>query len=382
MRGKVAVTGIGLTAFGDLPGRSAHENLAEAAYHAIEDAGIDKGAIDAVFTASFPETFSCLAVCEYLGIKPRVMDDTNIGGSAYVAHLQHAVMAIEAGACEVALIAMGSNTRSKLKQSGVIDAPREHLPYSRDYKPKFPINAYALAAARHMHEFGTTREHLAEVAVAARQWARLNPRAMKREPLSREDVLNSRMICDPLSALDCCLIADAGAAVILMSAEKAKEYGKQAVYVLGTGVAMTHLDIAQMPDLTTTAAVESGKQAYAMAGIRPGQVDVVAFYDAFTINTLLFLEDLGFCHKGEAGGFVANGNIAPGGSLPVNTNGGGLSCVHPGMYGLMLIIECVEQLRGIAGERQVANAKVGLCNGNGGYLSSQATAIFGTQETL
>jgi len=382
LRGSVAVVGVGLTAFGDLPGRSARENLAEAAFLALADAGIDKCEVDGLFTSNFPDTFPCLHVAEYLGINPCVMDDSNIGGSVYVSQLQHAAAAIQTGLCNVALIAMGSNTRSKLKQTGVMDAPREHFKYSDEYKPKAPMNAYALATARHMHEFGTTRHHLAEVAVAARKWAQLNPRAMRRTPLSIEDVLQSKMVCDPLSALDCCLVADAGAAVVLVSSERAKNLRQKPVYLLGVGVAMTHAGIAQMPDLTTTAAAQASKIAYEMAGVKPKDVDVVEVYDAFTINTILFLEDLGFCKKGEGGDFVSNGNIAPGGSLPVNTNGGGLSCVHPGMYGLMLIAESVEQLRGSTGDRQVKNAQIALCNGNGGHLSSEVTAIFGTEDTL
>lgn len=382
LRGSVAVVGVGVTKFGDLPGRSARENLAEAAFNALADAGIDKSEVDGLFTSNFPDTFPCLHVAEYLGINPSVMDDSNIGGSVYVSQLQHAAAAIQAGVCEVALIAMGSNTRSKLKQTGVIDAPREHFMYSDEYKPKAPMNAYALAAARHMYQFGTKREHLAEVAVAARQWAQKNPRAMRQTPLTIDDVMQSKMVCDPLSALDCCLIADAGAAAVLVSAERAKRLKQKPVYLLGVGVATTHAGIANMPDLTVTAAAEASKRAYAMAGLTPKDVDVVELYDAFTINTILFLEDLGFCAKGEGGEFVSNGNIAPGGQLPVNTNGGGLSCVHPGMYGLMLIVECVEQLRGDCGERQVNNAKIALCNGNGGHLSSEVTAIFGTEETL
>lgn len=382
LRGSIAAVGVGLTKFGDLPGRSARENMVEAAFHALADAGINKNEVDGLFTSNFPDTFPCLHLAEYMGIHPTVMDDSNIGGSVYVNQLQHAAAAIKAGLCNVALVAMGSNTRSKLKQTGVIDAPRESYAYADEYKPKTPMNAYALAAARHMHEYGTRREHMAEVAVAAREWARLNPRAMRREPLTVEDVLQSKLVCDPLSALDCCLIADAGAAVVLVSAERAKDLRQDPVYLLGVGAHTTHSNIAQMPDLTVTAAAEAGKRAYAMAGVRPSDIDVVELYDAFTINTILFLEDLGFCAKGEGGAFVSNGNIAPGGSLPVNTNGGGLSCVHPGMYGLMLIVECVEQLRGSAGQRQVEGAQLALCNGNGGYLSSEVTAIFGTEATL
>ncbi|GAB3103998.1 thiolase [Aestuariicella hydrocarbonica] len=382
LRGSCAVAGIGLTDFGDLPGRSALENTAEAVHSALTDAGIHKSEVDALFTSNFPDTFAALHLAEYLGVQPHVLDDTNIGGAVYVSQLQHAAAAIQAGLCNVAVIAMGSNTRSKLKQQGIIDGPRELFPYEDEYRPKAPMNAYALAAARHMHQYGTTREHLAEIAVAARAWAQLNPRAIRRTPLSIAEVMAAPMVCDPLSAMDCCLIADAGAAVVLVSADRARDLPQSPVYLLGVGVATTHAGISQMPDLTVTASVESGKRAYDMAGLSAREVDVVSLYDAFTINTLLFLEDLGFCPKGEGGNFVSDGNIAPGGGLPVNTNGGGLSCVHPGMYGLMLIIEAVEQLRHAAGERQIPGAEIALCNGNGGHLSSQATAIFGTSSSL
>ncbi len=382
LRGRIAVAGIGLTEFGSRPGYSALENTAEAVGRALADAGIQKHEVDGLFTSNFPDTFAALHLAEYLGIQPQLLDDTNIGGAVYVSQLQHAAAAIHAGVCKVAVIAMGSNTRSKLKQLGIIDGPRESFPYEDEYRPKAPMNAYALAAARHMHQFGTRREHLAEVALAARRWAQLNPRAMRREPLTMEEVLAAPMICDPLSVMDCCLIADAGAALVLVGRERANDLRKPPVYLLGVGVATTHAGISQMPDLTTTAAVQSGQRAYAMAGVGPKDVDVVEVYDAFTINTLLFLEDLGFCSKGEAGDFVASGNIAPGGGLPVNTNGGGLSCVHPGMYGLMLMVEAVEQLRGAAGERQVSKPEIALCNGNGGHLSSQATAILGTAAAL
>jgi acetyl-CoA acetyltransferase len=241
---------------------------------------------------------------------------------------------------------------------------------------------YALAASRHMHEYGTTREQLAEVAVAAREWAKLNPKAFKRDDLAVEDVLASRMISSPLSLLDCCLVTDGGGALVVTSAERGKDLRKAPVYLLGAGEAHWHRNISQMPDLTVTAAAESGLRAYEMAGVRPEDVDVAMLYDAFTINTILFLEDLGFCEKGEGGTFLEGGRIAPGGELAVNTNGGGLSYNHPGMYGLLLLIEAVRQLRGECGERQVEGAEVALAHGNGGVLSSQVTAVLGTQSVL
>jgi acetyl-CoA acetyltransferase len=220
------------------------------------------------------------------------------------------------------------------------------------------------------------------VAVTAREWAKLTPKAFKRDHLTVEDVLASRMISSPLSLLDCCLVTDGGGALVVTSAERAMDLRKAPVYLLGAGEAHWHRNISQMPDLTVTAAAESGPRAYEMAGVRPEDVDVAMLYDAFTINTILFLEDLGFCQKGEGGTFLEGGRIAPGGELAVNTNGGGLSYNHPGMYGLLLLIEAVRQLRGECGERQVEGAEVALAHGNGGVLSSQVTAVLGTQSVL
>jgi acetyl-CoA acetyltransferase len=238
-----------------------------------------------------------------------------------------------------------------------------------------------MAAARHMHQYGTTREQLAEVAVAARAWARLNPEAAMRDPLSIDDVLRSRPVSDPLTVRDCCLVSDGGGAYVMVRADRARHLRQAPVYVLGSATAVWNRQISSMEDLTVTAAAESGKRALAMAGLNVGDVDVAELYDAFTINTLLFLEDLGFCKKGEGGAFVQGGGIAPGGRLPVNTNGGGLSCVHPGMYGIFLVIEAVRQLRAQAGERQVQGADIALVHGNGGTLSSQSTAILGGPST-
>ena len=313
------------------------------------------------------------------GIRPRYSDATNMGGSSFVSHLFHAASAIDAGFCEVALIAYGSTQRSA---SGRLVSGSEALPYEAPYKPRYPVSAYALAASRHMHEYGTTREQLAEVAVAAREWAKLNPKAFMRDDLSVEDVIGSRMVSSPLSILDCCLVTDGGGAALVTSAERARDLAKAPAYLLGAGEAHWHRNISQMPDLTTSAAAESGPRAYEMARLGPEDMDVVMLYDAFTINTVLFLEDLGFCEKGEGGPFVSGDRISPGGELAVNTNGGGLSYNHPGMYGLLLLVEAVRQLRGECGERQVADTNVALVHGNGGVLSSQVTAILGSEETL
>ena len=256
---------------------------------------------------------------------------------------------------------------------------REINPYESPFKPFMPSSAYALAASRHMHQYGTTREQMAAVAVAAREWALLNPVAWEKKPLTIESVLSSRMVSYPFTVRDCCLVTDGGGAVVVTSAERARSLKKKPAYVLGCGQSITHSSISNMPDLTVTAALAAGKAAYKMAKLGPADVDVLALYDAFTINTILFLEDLGFCKKGEGGPFVEGGRIAPRGSLPVNTNGGGLSYCHPGMYGLFLLIEAVRQLRGECGARQVADCEVAIAHGNGGVLSTQSDGDFGDQ---
>jgi acetyl-CoA acetyltransferase len=233
-----------------------------------------------------------------------------------------------------------------------------------------------------MYEYGTTREQLAEVAVAARKWAQLNPEAFMREPLSVQDVLSARLVSDPLGVRDCCMVSDGAAALVMTRADRAVDLSDRPVYVLGAAEATHHMDVSSSGDLTTTAAAESGARAYAQASVGPRDIDVVEVYDAFTINTILFLEDLGFCPKGEGGRFVEGGRIAPGGVLPVNTNGGGLSCVHPGMYGLFTLVEAAQQLMGQAGARQSPGAKLAIAHGNGVELSSQATVILGTGDTL
>lgn len=379
LRGRGAIVGIGNTRRWNAPGRTPFDQLQEAAVLALEDCGLRMSQIDGLFCAMSTSGLPVLNVAERLGIKPRHADGTMVGGASFLFHLQSALMALELGLCEVALICYGSN---QLTAGGKLASMPDPQPYESPFRPRYPLSSYALAAARHMHQYGTTREQLADVAVAARDWARLNPDAFARDPLSRAEVLASRMISDPLTKADSCLVTDGGAALVLTRAERARDMPRPAAYVLGTGVAVSHRQISAMPDLTTTCAVESGQRAYAMAGVSPKDIDHLMVYDAFTINTLLFLEDLGFCAKGEAGAMVSSGAISPGGRLPVNTNGGGLSCNHPGMYGLFTVIESVEQLRGSAGARQVEGVEISLAHANGGVLSSQATAILGTAATL
>ncbi len=379
LRGRTAVVGIGSAGMGEAPGRTAMELLAEASLAAIADAGLTLPDIDAIFAATSTHAFPTLSVAEYLGIRPRFFDGTNIGGSSFEMHLLQAALALDAGLCDAALICYGSNQRTAGGRLVSMSEPQWH---ETPYRPRHPITAYALAASRHMHQFGTTREMLADVAVAARGWANLNPAAFAHGPLTREDVLSSRMVSDPLTSRDCCLVTDGGGACVMVRADRARDLRRPPAYLLGAAGAQWHRSISQMPDLTVTAASESGPRAFAMAGVTGGDVDLLMLYDAFTINTILFLEDLGYCPKGEGGRFVQDGAIAPGGRLAVNTNGGGLSCVHPGMYGMFLIIEAVTQLRGDAGERQLPGCDVALVHGNGGTLASQVTALLGSAAAL
>ena len=379
LRGGAAIVGVAESDLGEVgPEYTPLDLIGQATLRALEDASLKKEDVDGLFSASAYYQMPTLSVGEYLGIRPRYSDATSMGGSSFVSHLFHAAAAIDAGLCEVALITYGSTQRSG---GGRLVSGSETLPYEAPYNARYPVSMYALAASRHMYQYGTTREQLAEVAVAAREWAKLNPKAFIREDLSIKDVLGSRMVSFPLSVLDCCLVTDGGGAVVVMSPERAEALSKPPVYLLGAGEAHWHRNISQMPDLTVTAAAESGPRAYRMAGIGPGDLDVALLYDAFTINTVLFLEDLGFCRKGEGGAFVEGGRIAPGGGLAVNTSGGGLSYNHPGMYGLLLIVEAVRQLRGECGERQI-DAEVALVHGNGGVLSSQVTAILGSESAL
>jgi acetyl-CoA acetyltransferase len=385
LRGSCAIAGVATFGCGEAPGFTDMELLARSARAAVADAGLKMSDIDGLCTASASATMWAMPVVEYLGLNPRYVDGTMLGGSSFIAHLLPAMNAIRAGHCSAVLVCYGSAQRSAAFGRREIVASRRFLdpqPYEQPYEPLLPPSAYALAASRHMHEFGTTREQLADVAVAARAWARRNPEAFMREPLTRKDVLGARMVSDPLTVRDCCLVTDGGGAYVLVSAERARNLARKPAYVLGNATAVWNRQISSMHDLTVTAARQSGAGAFAMAGLAPHDIDVVQLYDAFTINTILFLEDLGFCPKGEGGRFVQDGAIAPGGRLPVNTNGGGLSCTHPGMYGIFAVIEAVRQLRGECGDRQVPGARTALAHGNGGTLSSQSTAILGTEETL
>ena len=379
-RGSAAIVGVAESDLGAVAkDTSAIDLMAQGIHRALTDCGLGLHDIDGLICATAQSRTSGLALAEYLGISPAFIDTTILGGSSFEFHVAHAQAALQLGLCKVLVIAYGSTQRTVGRRQASV---REYNPYETPFRPFLPSTAYALAASRHMHQYGTTREQLAAVAVAAREWALLNPVAWEKKPLTIAEVLSARMISYPFTVRDCCLVTDGGGAVIMTTAERARSLKKPPVYVLGCGQAITHANISSMPDLTVTGALPSGRAAYAMARLGPKDIDVVELYDAFTINTILFLEDLGFCAKGEGGHFVEGGHIAPKGGLPVNTNGGGLSYCHPGMYGLFLLIEAVRQLRGECGERQVEGAETAIAHGNGGVLSSQSTVILGTEATV
>lgn len=350
---------------------------------ALADAGLTLADVDGVCHHA-----SSMAFAEYLGIHPTFTEATNTGGSSFEVHVEHAAAAIAAGLCDVVVGVYAATPRSDRTRRGG-GGRRGGRPgtevmaeWEMPYGLRMPMGPYALAASRHMAQFGTTSEQLAQIAVSTRAWASMNPRARYRHPLTVDDVLASPMESTPLHRLDCCLVTDGAGAFVLTSAERARTLAGPPVYVLGAGTCHDHSMISQMPDLTTTPGAVSGPAAFAMAGVEPGDVDVLMGYDSFTITALLHLEDLGFCAKGEGGPFAEDGRLGPGGSLAMNTNGGGLSYTHPGMYGMFLIVEAVRQLRGECGDRQVAGADVAVAHGSGMVLSCMSTLVLGTEATL
>ena len=385
VRGKAAIVGVSdaVSPTGDL---DIHGRELEAAMvrEALEDAGLTIGDVDAVFSAG-----DAMGLPEFLGVQPKWVDGTMTGGSSFEVHVQHAATAIALGLCDVAVSVYAATPHSDRKRGGDggfggrrppgrFEAMMWEVPYGM----RMPIGAYALAASRHMHEFGTTPEQLAQIAVSTREWATKNPRARFQDSLTIDEVLASDIVCSPLHKLDCCLQTDGAGAFVITSAERARDLAKPPAYVLGVGTAASHSMITQMPDLTTTATSVSGPIAFDMAGIDHDDVDLLMLYDSFTITTMLLLEDLGFCKKGEGGPFVEDGKLGPGGSLPTNTNGGGLSYTHPGMYGMFLIVEAVRQLRGEGGDRQVPGCDVAVAHGSGGVLSAMSTTVLGTEGAL
>ncbi len=352
---------------------------------ALADAGLSLRDVDGLCTCTGGTLMHSVELAEYLGITPRFTDATQTGGASYGLYVEHAAAAIAAGLAETVVIVYASTPRAARKRGekglGVFATP-ERLEWETPYGVMLPISAYALAANRHMASFGTTAEQLAQIAVDTRTWASRNPRAHLRDPITVDDVLASGYLAEPMHKLECCLVTDGAGAIVVTSAERARDLARPPVHVLGAASAGSHAMISQMPDLTVTPGAISGPAAFATAGLRPSDVDVVQLYDSFTITVLLALEDLGFCKKGEGGAFVAGGALAPGGELPGQTTGGGLAYTHPGAFGAFLLVEATRQLRGECGDRQVPGANVALAHGTGGVLSATSTVILGTEATL
>jgi len=355
---------------------------------ALDDAGLGHDDVDALFVAGATPMAS-LELAEYLGMTPRYTDTTMTGGSSFEMHVEHAASALAFGLCDVAVVTFAQTPRApgavgpgQRRRDWDPTWPSPLVEWELPYGMRLPIGGYSLAANRHQTEFGTRSEELAEIAVSTRKWAQMNPRARYQEPLTIEEVLGSPYVCEPLHKLDCCLVTDGGGALVLTRADRAEHSRKPPAYVLGVGSCHTHAMISCMPDLTVTPGAVSGPKAFGMAGITPSDVDVLESYDSFTITVLLALEDLGFCSKGEGGPFVRGGRLAPGGALPTNTNGGGLSYTHPGMYGMFLLVEAVRQIRGEGGPRQVKDVEIAVAHGCGGVLSATSTVVLGTRATL
>ena len=380
LRGQLAIVGAADTAVGIVPGKSPTELCVEAALLALADAGIDKSGVDGLITCNAmaePILYHAEAMAEYMQIFPRYCMSVNTGGGTTFSVLGYAAAALVTGQAEVIVISMADSLRSSMtrEQAMVTQSSTGHPQYEQPYGPTVPAY-YALIAQAHMAEYGTTMEQFAEVAVSGRAHAARNPTAQMRDLITVDDVMNSRMIADPLHLLDCSLVSDGGSAIVVTRADRAGDFPHKPVYLLGLGEGHSHEHISQAASLTTSAALESGRRAYEMSGLGPEQMDFAQLYDCFTPTVLVELEDLGFCAKGEGGAFLQTGATGPGGSLPVNTHGGMLSHCHPGNPGAMFALtEAVWQLRGSAGERQVEGAEVGLLHAQGGIMSSHATAI-------
>jgi len=387
LRGKVAIVGAADTEVGKVPHMTPMQLCADAVLRALADAGLGKDDVDGLVTCNSmaePYMYHAEAAAEYLQIFPRFCIGVGAGGGTTFSILHHAASAIVNGICETVVVVMADSLRTGMsrERAMVTQSSSGHTQFESPYGPTVPA-LYALIARAHMDTYGTRPEQFASVAVTCRRHAALHPAAQMRDPITVDDVLSSRMIADPLRLLDCSLVSDGGAAVVLTAAERARDFPHPPVYLLGVGEGYGHEHISQAHSLTESAAAISGRRACEMAGVSPREMDFAQLYDCFTPVVLIELEDLGFCAKGEGGPFAESGAIALGGALPINTHGGLLSHCHPGNPGSMFALtESVHQLRGAAGQRQVPGAELGLLHAQGGILSSHATLILGTEATL
>ena len=383
MARRVAIVGAALSDCGRVDDKSAWELHHQATTRALADAGIDRGEVDG-FMSHGTGNLPPIELAEYLGFAHHVdyIDSTGVGGSCWEIFLQHAAAAIAQGHIDTVVLSYGSTSRADLKRrtrrANLFFGNRGPIQFDAPFGHTL-IAKHAMAARRHMHEFGTTIEQLAEIAVSARYNAGLNPDAYYRDPITVEDVQSSRMIADPLTKLHCCIRSDGGGAIVLTHDERARDCAATPVWVLGTGQAISHSTMSEWRDFTESPCVRSGKKAFGEAGVAPEDIDVVQVYDSFTPTVLLTLEGLGFCKKGEGGAFVEGGTLRVGGALPTNTDGGGLSSCQPGMRGIFLVVEATKQLRGECGDRQVPDARLACVNGTGGWISSTGTVILGRE---
>ena len=389
VRHKVAIVGTAETdVLGTQPEMSMLGLHAQAAMNALADAGLTVNDVDGLLTAGPSPN----EVAEYLGIVPRYVDGTSVGGCSFMIHVRHAVAAITAGYCDVALITHGESGRSRIGQAGGGTRQSPGGQFEAPYGIAGAPSTFSIPVLRHFHEYGTTKLQLAHLSAATRAWAVLNPMAIMggRGPITPQDVLDSRMICYPFNLLDCCLVADGGGALVLVSEERARDFPKPPVYVLGVGEGVAHVNVSMMRDFTQSDSTRrSATEAYKIAGLGPEEIDHVMLYDAFSFTPLMFLEELGFVEKGQGGPFLAETKTGadgetiyktgPGGDLPVNTNGGGLSYCHTGMYGMFALIESVRQLRGECGERQVPDLKTSISHGPGGMFAAAGTVIMSNE---
>ena len=384
MNGSNVIVGVGHSQYGRETGRTSLRLHYEAGQAALRDAGLEWGDVDGLFSCSVSPALHGNLLPEYLGIRPRYVDSTSMGGGTWEMYVEHACAALDAGLCDVALLLYGSAQRTEFgSKLGTGFRARGHG-VAQYYAPfgLTIVGAYAMAAQAHMARYGTTPENLAEIAVSTRRNAQRNPDAMYREPITVEDVLESRMIADPLHLLDCCVISDGGGAVVLTRSDRAKDLRQPGVRVLGAGTAVTHDSVVQMPDLTSLDAAKlSSERAFSQAGITAEDVDLLQVYDSYTITALLTLEALGFCKPGDGGAFVSDGRTAWDGALPMNTDGGGLSSNHPGMRGIFLLIEAVRQLRQDDLPWRIDRPfETAVCHGTGGQLSSCGTVVLGVDR--
>ena len=383
MTRRVCVVGVGWSDGPVTPDMTGLMLEAQAFQRAVADAGLTKADVEGLASAGYGGMHEVM-LAEYLGIAPQWLESTSCGGSSFELHAMHAWRAIEAGDVDTVAIVYGNN---QLSASGRTlgtggGGGRGVLPHPMGYELPTGltlVGAYAMAAQRHMYEYGTTPEQLASIAVQIREHAVRNPNAMYRDPITVDDVLESKLVADPLHKLDCCVISDGGCCIVLTTEERARELPHRPVYVRGAAAAMTHHSVHSMPDLTRSAGAVCGPKAFAQAGITAADVDTFQMYDSFTYTVLVCLEDLGFAPKGEGGAFAADGNLRLDGALPTNTDGGGLSATHPGMRGLFLLCEATRQLRGEAGDAQVPDAEIAVAHGSGGWLSTMGTVVLGTE---